>query len=518
MKAGRLALATLVFVVACHRPRTPPGEVRLHLEAEPAHLNPLLGGDHLAMRVTLGDVYEPLWELDEAGRPRPVLAREWSAADDGREWTFTLREGVVWHDARPMSSDDVAFTFGLLAPGGLATPLASDFDDLTEVSALDGLTVHLRFGESRPGREAAIARVPILPRHVFGGAARTLAEHPASRAPIGTGPFRFVAWQRGREIRLERFERYWRRTHEDGGGAAVERVVYRIVPDRAQAIAQLRAGALDLLSHVPTADAEALARGGPFRSIAYDAPTFTAVTWNCRRGALGDPRVRRALTMLLDREAVVREIFRGKARVQSGPWPPGDPASDPEVMPWPFDPGRARALLDEARATGLRVTLSYPQGSTAVERVATLWREDARAAGVTIVLEPVPFDALLARGAAGDFDALVLSWAGVPGQDFFANFHSTQTPASERGGAGGQNWGGFSDGIVDALLEALRRTRDAPRRIELMRRLHRRLHELEPITIVMGDVRTAIVSRRLRGVRLGPHDIGAAVRLMSIVE
>jgi peptide/nickel transport system substrate-binding protein len=355
------------------------------------------------------------------------------------------------------------------------------------VDAPDARTVRLRFAEARGARERALASVPILPAHRFAGVAPAdLLAHATSRAPVGTGPYAFDAWEPGREIRLARSPR-WRR----GPPVSVARVVYRIVPDRTQALAQLRAGALDLVAQVPVAEADALAAEG-FTLLAYEAPSFLAVTWNCRRPPLDRPEARRAMTHLLDRDTIDREVFRGRARALATPWGVG-------ARPHPFDPARAAA------ARGATIRLLYPATSRAVERLATIWQEDARAAGVTLVLEPAPFDEVHRRAAAGDFDGVVLSWTAGPAQDFFTQLHSSQIGA-------GTNWGGFSDPETDRLLEALRRVPDAATRAAL----GARFHELQPLTIVSGELRTAAVSRRLVDVRMG--DIGAPVRLMSIVE
>lgn len=497
MRARRAAWALLV-IAACHgqRPRS-SAEVRIHLEAEPAHLNPLLAGDALGVQVALGDVLEPLYEADpETGELRPALATAWTRDGGDTEWTFTLRRGVVWHDGAPFAAADVAFTFELLR-GGAPSVLAADFDDLVAIEAPDPHTVRLRFAGFRLGRDQTLALVPILPRHLLADApAAALAAHPTSRAPVGTGPYRFDGWTPGREIRLRRFDGWW------GQRPAIERVVYRVIRDRTQAVAQLEAGELDVIARAPTGPTlDRLVATGRFAAVSYDAPYFLAARWNCRGGPLADVAVRRALAMTLDRETIVREIFRGRARAASGPWEPDDPAYDPAVAPWPFDPEAARELIG---GRPLRVTMLVPQGSSTLERIATIWREDAKRAGVDLVIQPD--GAVIERARRGDFEAFLFGWTTGREQDFYHHLHSSQI--------GADNYGGFRDEEIDRLLERMRATPEAAARRALAHALHRRLHELQPLTVIAVDGRAAIASARLRDVWPGPW--GVPVRRMSV--
>ncbi len=480
MRGATLLALVAALAPACGRAVPPAREARLHLESEPPHLNPLLAGDALAVRVTLGDVYEPLWSVDPATDALvPALAETWWRSPDDRRWIVTLRGGVVWHDGHPFSADDVVSTWRLLRDGA-PSPLAADFDD-AEVTARDPRTVEFHFGRFRVGRDRNVARIPILPAHLLRATPPAdLLSHPISRAPVGTGPFAFEAWDAGEAIRLRRWPRWW------GPAPAVDRLVWRIVPDRDQALAQLQAGRLDAIFQVRAADAAALA-GDRFEVVEVDAQSFTAVTWNCRREPLSRPEVRRALTMLLDRDTVIREIYKGRARPISGPWVPIAPAYDPLIAPLPFDPDAASALLAAARVLAPRVTILIPAESRSVERITSIWQDDAGRAGVAMVVEAVPWAELLRRARAGDFDGVVHSWTTAPEQDFFQHFHTGQS----------ENHGAISDPELDRLLETIQITDQRAPRLALEHQLHRRLHDLQPLTFISSDVRTAVLSRRL---------------------
>lgn len=471
--------AGLVGMARCQRggggART--GEVRLHLEADPPHLNPLVAADLGTQRVTLGDVYEPLWSVAPDGTLVGELAESWWRSPDDTDWIVTLREGVTWHDGKPFSADDVVFTYGILGPDGEAVPLAADFDDLVLVEARDRRTVHFQWKRYRVGRDRSISHVPILARHVYAGTA--LAHHPANASPVGTGPYRFARWEAGRAIVLVRNPRH-------RAPPRIERVVYRVIADRTQALAQLRGGELDAMLQAPGSELEALGADRRFVLVPWDAQTFTAVAWNCQR--IPDARTRHALAMTLDRETVIREIYKGRGKLLSGPWLPGSPAYDEKVLPPPFDVDAARASV-----TGpLTVKLLLPQESRVLERIATIWQEDAKRAGITLVLESAPWAEVLRRARAGDFDGVAMSWTTAPEQDFHHRFHS----------GAADNWGRCADPETDALLETIRV--DAERSTRQLRewKLHERLHTQQYVTFVSADVRVAAVSRRLGGVRL----------------
>jgi ABC-type transport system substrate-binding protein len=191
----------------------------------------------------------------------------------------------------------------------------------------------------------------------------------------------------------------------------------------------------------------------------------------------------------------VRTILHGRGRVASAPWEPDDDAYDPSVKPWPFDPDAARALLAEAGVASLHVSLLVPAGSATLGRVATIWQADAKRAGVT--LDVVEDPAVIDRARAGDFEGVAFGWTTGPEQDLFHHFHSPP--------AGTDNYGACADAEVDRLLGDIRAQPDHAARVALEHRLHRRLHELEWLTVVSVDVRTAAASKRLTGVHPGAH-------------
>lgn len=453
------------------------------LEAEPAHLNPLLGGDAITNRVALGDIYEGLLCGDVLEVPEPCLADTMKVNEAGTVWTFSLRSGVTWHDGEPVTVDDVEFTLGLLT-GKSAAPsyLAAEVDDFVSFARAGERTFSIRFTGFRMGRRGLFARMPILPEHVFGGVpAPSLATAKANHAPVGTGPLRFVSWTRGATIELERNDAYW------GERARARRTSYRLFTDRQRAIRAIAAGDVDVVVQLPVEQAMAAAEANrDIGTFSYGAPSYLAAVYNLRRPALAKVEVRRALGMLMDVESLNRELFVGAARPITGPFMVGDQSADSGVEPLGFDPKAAGAALVD-RPT---LTVLVPAGSNTMGRIADIWASDARASATLKVVE-VPFADILGRMRAGDFDVAMMAFTTSYDLDLYTRFHSSEI--------GGENYGAVRDAELDRLLEAARAEPDEVARGRLTRALHRRIYELQPYTFIVDDTRMGLVRLEVGG-------------------
>ncbi|HUH02450.1 MAG TPA: ABC transporter substrate-binding protein [Kofleriaceae bacterium] len=465
--------------------------IRVRLEAEPAHLNPLIGGDAVALRVALGDVYEGLLcRATPTAMPVVCLAEWVRESDGGTVVRARLRDGVRFHDGAPLTIGDAVFSFELVRGGGGALGwLTAAFDDLREVRGLaDGL-LELRFAGPRPGRQELLAQVPILPRHVFGAdaAAGTMLAAPANRAPVGTGPLRFVRWTSGQSIALDRWDGYW------GESARAAHIEYRVVPSRARALLELGAGRLDVAVQLPVDEAlDAAERLPRVRAFGYELPAYLAAVHDQRNPVLADVRVRRALGLLLDRPGIARRLFRGYAQPIAGPFLPDLPGAD--LAPLPYDRAAAAALLAETGLARPRLVVLTPAGSRTMGRIADIWASDARPF-VNLVIETVPYADLLARVRAGRFDIALLAFTTAREPDLYSRFHSAEI--------GGENYGALRDDAIDRLLEAFRAEADPARRAALQAELGARLAELQPYTFIAGDTRLGLARADIGGLAEG---------------
>jgi peptide/nickel transport system substrate-binding protein len=455
----------------------PSATIRVRLEAEPAHLNPLLGGDAVADRVALGPIYEGLLCEGVLGRePNPCLAESYQRSADGRLWTFDLRRGVTWHDGQPFDAADVVFTYrALVGVGRVPTLLAAEVDDLQSISA-KGDRVTMRFREHRFGRAGVFARIPIVAQHVFGRTPPAqMASSINSGIPIGTGPMILEQWDTGQRIVMRRNDDYW------GEKALATKVMYRILPSRPRALAELATGGLDLAAHLPIDEALAHREDNPdVRAVLQPRPAYLAAVYNTRHPALAKRDVRAALTHLLDRESIVAALFGGSGQVVTSPYIPGS-ESEAAVVPLAFDRDKAATLLAGDR--GVHVTVSVPAGSRTMARIADIWARDAHGL-VDLEVSSIPYADLLARGRAGEFDVALMAFTTSNDVELYHRFHSSQT--------GAENWGAVSDAQLDGLLIVARNESDPARRRLVERRIHGRLHWLQPYTFIAADRRAGL--------------------------
>jgi len=338
------------------------GILTVAADTEPRNLNPAMVASNGVFYVA-SKVIEPLAEMTTEGDGlAPRLATRWEGSPDGRSVTFTLREGVNWHDGRPFSSADVAFS-----AMRLWKPLQNlgrvVFKSLEAVDTPDARTAIFRFSEPTPFqmiRNAVPGLASVVPRHLY--EVGDIAANPANTRLVGTGPFRFAEHRPGEFYRLDRNPSYW-----EAGRPYLDQIVFRVLPDRGAIAAALEANQIQLaaFSAVPLADMERLARVPGIAVIpqGYDGITYQlTVEINHRRKELADARVRRAIAHAIDRKFVVDTIFLGYAKPSTGPVPAFDKQFYTSDVPsTPFDRRRAEALLDEAGlprgANGMRFSL-----------------------------------------------------------------------------------------------------------------------------------------------------------------
>lgn len=329
------------------------GRLVVAADSEPANLNPAIIASNGVFYVA-SKVIEPLAEqvYADAQHPdglKPLLATGWQGSEDGLSATFTLREGVKWHDGKPFTSADVAFS-ALEVWKPLQNLGRSVFKNLADVEMPDEHTAIFRFSEPTPFqliRNALPIVTAVLPKHLYQGT--DIVKNPANEKLVGTGPFIYGEHKPGEYYLLKRNNNYWN-TQEP----ALDEIIYQVLPDRAAAGNALEADQIQLaaFSAVPLADLGRIAKvpGLKVYTNGYEALTYQlCVEINHRRKELADLKVRQAIAHAIDKDFVVKTIFLGFARPATGLVPAFDKvfyAAD--TQQYPFDITKAEKLLDEA--------------------------------------------------------------------------------------------------------------------------------------------------------------------------
>jgi peptide/nickel transport system substrate-binding protein len=385
------------------------GVITLLLTAEPPTLTTIAHSAYNAVIVS-PKVTEGLLTYDFDLNPQPQLATTWRVSEDGLTYTFGLRRGVTWHDGRPFTSADVAFSLWAIKeihPRGRST-----FGNLVGIRMPDEHTVVLILSKPAPYLLTAFAasETPIVPRHVFDGA--KIEEHPALNAPTGTGPFVFKEWERGSHVAYERNPNYW-----DQPKPYIDRLIIRFVPDPAARSAALEAGDVQVAPNtpVPLSDIERLKAlphlAGELRGYEY-TNSISRVEFNLDRPFFRDVRVRRAFAHVIDRNVIRDVVNYGYGMAIPGPIS----ASLTKfyyagLKTWPSDRAQAERLLDEAgyprKADGVRVRLThdYVPSGDGYRRGAEYIRQALAKVGVEVSVRGQDFATYTKRVYADrDFD------------------------------------------------------------------------------------------------------------------
>lgn len=503
-RRAAVGLLALVAAAACARPPAhDPDAVRLVLYAEPSSLS-LVGNTDNNSSQLAAVISDGLVAYDARGGYAPMIASAWETSPDARVLTFHLREGALWHDGRPVTSRDVAFTLAKVRdPATQARSWVSLFADVDAIETPDDRTVVVRY--RRPYADALDAwRVPLVPEHVASLDADFL-NGAFAHHPIGCGPYRFVSHEAGQHIVLEAFDRYWQ------GRPPVDRLVVRIVSSERTGFEALLIGDVDLMVVTPDLWREALAseRARRLARDVYYRLLFWKVDWNQdgSNALFSDVRVRRAMVMALDRRRFAEAAAAGLARAPATTYAPETSWHDPSVAPLPYDPAEAGRLLDEAgwrrpapgavRERGgarLHFVMLLPAGAQELsDRIAAWMQDSLKSIGVEMTIEKVEWRAFQERRRAHAFEAAMAATQVDPTPDQFDLYASSARD-------GGFNYGGFRDDDVDRLLQEGRETLDPAARHAVYAKLQERLAALQPIGVLFQFAQPVLHDERLEGV------------------
>ncbi len=482
------------------------GVLQRRLTGEPTTLNAVLQSSAPEAQV-LQYVQRNLFDFDARLALVPGLASRLDVSPDGLAYTVSLNPNAVWEDGHPVTSRDAVFTIRKVSDPKIPSPVFKPvFEEMESLEALDAATFRVRFRKPYAFRSMAFV-MPLLPEHRFAG--QNFLKAKDNRAPLSDGPYRVVSWKAQESIELERNEKY------AGPRGHFDRVVFRIVPDNTTAYRLLLEGGLDE-DQVDAGLKERAGRDPAFASccrlVEFYNLDYNYVALNNKSPLFADARVRRAMTMLLDRAAIVGGLYRGSARIISGPWAPDSPAYDAAVPPLPFDPAAAARLLDEAgwKAPGpggvreregrrFEFDLLVSAGSEIGRQIDEMLAAELAMVGVAARVRAMEWAAFVERIDAGEFEAASLAWSAAdPNPDPYYYWHSSQCAPK------GLNDGCYASADADRLMEETRREADAGRRAALLHRLHRMLRDDAPAIFVVNASQKYAFRRRVRGLATSP--------------
>jgi peptide/nickel transport system substrate-binding protein len=457
-----LLLALLSLLAACGRPADRRGNTVMFASgADLQSANPLITVHPLAKQVQRYVLLTTLVQYDSALVPRPYLARsfEWSA--DSTVLTFRFHRMLRWHDGKPTTSRDAAWTLSAARNPATGYPRLSDLADLVEIADPDDSTLVLTF-RSAPGKiPDVLTDLAILPAHLLDTVDLTRIRSAAwNDRPVGNGPFRFVSHQTNRRWVFERNPEF---PAEMGGPPSLERLVIAVVDEPTTKLAALASGELDFAGIQP-AHAEFVRKNPSLEVLSYPLLFTYGIVFNTRVAPFNNPQARRAVNWSVDRQSIVDGYIYGFGTVASGPVPPGIPGGIETSGSGLFLDSAAAALGGQPMSFEL---LTVGSGEAALEQMI---QAQLAKVGITVTIRQLELTAFLDRVNARrpDFQAAVLGTSGDLGLGHvttLADLAGIKVPPADHRAA--QRI--FADSVPVAFLYHARGVQGMNRRVEQVR-------------------------------------------------
>jgi peptide/nickel transport system substrate-binding protein len=481
----RTILAAAVLVLGLATPGLTQGTLRVAVGSTLNNLDPAkttIGDEYIFVHL----VFNGLTRIDRDLTTKPDLAVSWTASDDLKVWTFKLREGVRFHNGRPFDAGDVVATMTRILDPKTGSRARANIAMVDKIEAVDPLTVRFTLTIPYAGFQDIFGERQL----------RILAKGEianVSTMPIGTGPFRFKSWSPGDRLELERNPDYFEK-----GMPKLDGVTMLIIPETAARVAALESGAIDILWNLPYETVDKFKNHPTVRGDGVATATWDGVILNNERPPFNDMRVRQALALTIDKEALVELAVFGQGAPTHSPIPPSHPYFNNSLGFAKPDIVKAKKLLAEAGlADGFDVTLQVPQEREQRVRLGVAVRDMAKAAGIRISVERVPF-ASYAANIAGKAQMYVDGYFARPTIDtaLYPFYHST-------GSWNRQLWL-YRNDRVDELLDLARKTNDEIKRKQIFDEFQKVVDETVPSIIAYSALHANGVSKDVEGFQSTP--------------
>ncbi|MBI5154017.1 hypothetical protein HZA57_02170, partial [Candidatus Poribacteria bacterium] len=483
-----------------------------------------------AVRIKMGDL--DTWS-DERGTE--TLARPYRKQQCA--FYFWMRPNVTWHDGKPFTAEDVKFTMDcLLNVNILAQSLRSYFKDIESYSLIDNGGIRFQARKPYFQQMLFLCQVYPIPKHVFnpeqfGGDEKAFADafnkHPFRASPVGCGPYKMKEWKKGDRLTVVRFDDYWASKLPAGaihnwlpGQPYMDEITQVVIAETAASLKELEKGTIDADMDVePETWDQARTNAKEFTDRITRAKRYgflyTYIALNNLSPIFRDPATRRAFAMLIPRERVGKDVYKGLSDLVTGPNYSRGPGYEPSVPQVPYDPETAKRILRKAGwldRDGDHIIEKEVDGKTVPfefeylihgareyhQKVADIYKESIEQAGIKMTVRKLDFNVLMDKTRDKDFTVSRQAWGTELDPDPFQIWHSSQSENK------GSNIISYKNEKADRLMERLREEFDPVKRWEMAREVHRIIAEDQPVVFLEGFWETYFISRGVRGVKLYP--------------
>lgn len=477
----------------------------------PDTYNPITTSDNETSLRLSELLFESLVFIDYKGEVKGRLAEKWNTFNGNQRIVFYLRKDVKWHDGVPFTANDVKFTYdAIMDPLSDVRPeKRRGISVIKEVSVLGDNVIRFDFVSSVADPERRFL-FKILPAHVFKGKTALSKFDQFSKNPVGTGYYKFASETKNRDVLLTAFKDH------QGGSANVSEIKMVYQPEMSLLMQSLLLNAIDLVVEVPAGKIAEIANTGKFQVIPYNSLAFAFFGYNCANPVLNIKEVRQALTMALDRAKMLEDIYFGKGELISGPFSPASWGYNPDVALIPYDPARARTLLEKAgirdtdgdkvldykgKPVKLKLKIPIYSGNEGGLSVCLRFQHYLKALGIPVEIEHREFEKWKEEvKGKHEFDIVFAEWIFDNSSDISSLFHSVDPKAP-----GGDNFISYKNPMVDSLLDRFSQTINH----EVRRRLNYQLHEVLgdecPYTFLWTLEKNAAITNKVQKVIVHPY-------------
>ena len=504
------------------RDYAPGGQIVLLSQATSPKITPYIATDAFAVDLWSYYLFDTLCNRDpDTLEWTPNLATSWKISSDSLTIDFTMRRGVVFSDGTPLTADDVVYSFDLMRNPNVEDPIMKiGAERLDRVEKTGDYQVRFVFKEPYYKSFELAASTPIISK-AFYSKYSIQQFNESTGLVMGSGPYRMpdpTSWrpEPGQPLVVIRNERYW------GPTPSFDRVVWNVIEQPSARVTAFRNGDLDFLGqdNPPTpeqftalaSDPQVLAHTQHW-ALTNPIEAFYFLAWNEKEGrdgkptAFADPRVRKAMTLLTDRQAILQTIIHGYGTETTSPFAPDTPQCDPNIKPWPYDPGEAERLLAEAgfhrqgdRLVGpdgkpLAFKILFNTNSEPRRRIASFLHDAYAKVGIDAQPESAEWSVFQQRLDNRQYEVAIAALGGALEGDPYEEFDTSQIAKT------GQNIVQFSDPAMDKAIAEARSTVDDAKRMPLWHKVHRMIHELQPYTYLFIYKELDFAQDRIHGMK-----------------
>ncbi|WP_166241998.1 ABC transporter substrate-binding protein [Paenibacillus turpanensis] len=480
------------------------------LEAEPTSLDAHQISDYNSSRAAM-DLYDQLVQFkEESTEIEPDLAEKWDVSDDGLTYTFYLRKGVKFHDGTPVNAEAVKFSIDRQRDPkhpyhntGTYAYAEFTFSPIETIEAVDETTVKMKLKEPFApflGNMAMHAASVVSPAAVEKYGA------DFTKNPVGTGPYKFVSWNPGVEIVLEKNESYFK------DAPKIDKLVFKPITEAQTRLAELEAGTIDVIVNIPPDDLEALRANKSLQVIEQAGMHVWWTAFNTQKAPFDNVKVRQAVNYAINKEAIVDGILKGTGELANTPLPPTVWGHNPKVKNYEYNAEKAKALLTEAGyPNGFEVTYWVPESGSGMQQpqaMAVAIQSDLQKIGVKVNIQTLEWGAYLDKVFApadqNDMDMHQMSWIGDNGDPdnfLYILFSGAQWPTA------GFNDSYYKNAAVDELLAKARTTKDKGERTKMYEEAQKLIMADAPWIVVDHEKQIIATSARLKNFKLHPTGV-----------